>query len=135
MQILSLSFSPNCYQIASGSDDNTIRVWDMRKKGCLFTIPAHNQPVSDLKFDKENKFLLSSSFDGSFKIWNNRDWSIVKSFSNLSDSKLTSISITSNRRNILTTSVDRTVKKWSFKEKEEKGEEDFLGKSQMDIDQ
>ena len=113
-QILSVKFSPNCYQMATGGDDNTIRIWDMRKRGCIYTIPAHNQAIPDLKYEEnDNKFLLSCSFDGTFKLWNNKDWSIVKSYVNLNDSKLTSICITKDNKHILTTSVDRTVKKWS----------------------
>jgi U4/U6 small nuclear ribonucleoprotein PRP4 len=114
MQILTLKFSPNCYQIATGSDDNTIKLWDLRKKGCVYTIPAHNQPISDIQWEQsDNKFLVSCSYDGTFKLWNNRDWSMIKCYMNLNDSKLTSIGITKDNKTILTSSMDRTVKKWS----------------------
>jgi len=114
MRISTIKFSPNCYQIATGSDDNTIKTWDLRKKGSLYTIPAHNKAISDLHWENnDSKFLLSCSFDGTFKLWNNRDWSVVKSY-NAGDTKLSSISITKDCKNILLAcSNDRTVKKWS----------------------
>lgn len=119
-QILSLKFSSNCYQIATGSDDNTIKIWDIRKRACVYTIPAHNQAISDLFWEQgDSKFLLSCSYDGMFKLWNNKDWSIVKAYSNLNDSRLTSISMTRDNKHIITSSVDRTVKKWSWKDVDE----------------
>ena len=38
------------HQIASGSNDDTIRVWDMRSLKSIYTIPAHKSAISDLKF-------------------------------------------------------------------------------------
>lgn len=66
--IYSISFSPNGYvhfsllqcqlvtltttshQIATGSGDDTIRIWDMRSLKALYTIPAHLSNVSDVRF-------------------------------------------------------------------------------------
>ncbi|GAA5980384.1 hypothetical protein JCM21900_002629, partial [Sporobolomyces salmonicolor] len=38
------------YQIATGSNDDTIRIWDLRNHQAIATIPAHKSAVSDLKF-------------------------------------------------------------------------------------
>lgn len=40
----------NRYQIATGSGDNTIRIWDMRSLRSLYTIGAHTSIVSDVSF-------------------------------------------------------------------------------------
>lgn len=48
--ILSLDFSPNGYQLVTGSADDTIRVWDMRASKALCTIPAHTSNVADVRF-------------------------------------------------------------------------------------
>lgn len=44
--VLSTAFSPNGYQMATGSEDNTARIWDLRKRSCMYTIPAHQSSVS-----------------------------------------------------------------------------------------
>lgn len=43
-------FPHSRYQIATGSGDDTIRIWDMRSLKSLYTIPAHLSNVSDVRF-------------------------------------------------------------------------------------
>ena len=38
------------YHVATGSDDNTVNIWDLRRRRCVYTIPAHKNLVSHLKF-------------------------------------------------------------------------------------
>ncbi|EGG21876.1 myosin heavy chain kinase [Cavenderia fasciculata] len=52
----------------SGSEDNSIKVWDMDTLECSYTMQkAHSLGVKSLAFYKSQ--LISSSFDGSIKIW------------------------------------------------------------------
>jgi len=55
-------FSPNGFQIATGSGDDTIRIWDIRSLRALYTIPAHKSTVSDVHFfRRDNPASLSVS--------------------------------------------------------------------------
>lgn len=45
------------YHVATGSGDNTCKVWDLRQRKCIYTIPAHQNLVTGVKF--ERKCLLS----------------------------------------------------------------------------
>ena len=47
--ILAVDFSPNGYQLASGSEDHSVRIWDLRTKRSLYTIPAHQSLVSQVR--------------------------------------------------------------------------------------
>ncbi|KAK7342522.1 hypothetical protein VNO80_25477 [Phaseolus coccineus] len=51
----------------SGSMDQSIKVWDMDTLQCTMTLNEHNDVVTSLICWDE--FLLSSSFDGTIKIW------------------------------------------------------------------
>lgn len=75
--ILSSDFSNNGYHLASGGDDNFVRIWDIRRKGIIEKIPAHLKLVSDLRY-QNGKYLISGSYDGTVKFWNGRDWSLSK---------------------------------------------------------
>jgi len=115
-QMVSMKFSNNCFQLASGSDDNTVKIWDIRRKGCIYTLPAHQKTISDICFDKnDSKFMLTCSYDSTIKLWNVRDWSIVKIFSSAGEGKLTSVSVSNDNKYLITTSLDRTIKLWELK--------------------
>lgn len=52
-QVLSVSFSPNGFQVATGGDDNAVRIWDIRRSGCVYVLPAHVGLVSQVKYHGE----------------------------------------------------------------------------------
>ena len=64
-----MNFLPNGYQLATASDDNSVKIWDLRKKSNVQIIAAHNKLVSDVKFTNDGTFMLTSSYDQTAKIW------------------------------------------------------------------
>ena len=49
-----MCFAMTCrYHIATGSEDNTAKIWDLRNRQCLYTIPAHTNLVSSVKYQCE----------------------------------------------------------------------------------
>lgn len=40
--------------MASGSEDNTAKVWDIRQRKCMYTLPAHTSLVSRVKFQRKS---------------------------------------------------------------------------------
>ena len=49
--------------MATASDDNTVKIWDLRKKTNVQIIAAHSKLVSDLKFSKDGALMITSSYD------------------------------------------------------------------------
>ena len=54
--------------IASGSYDNTIKIWNPSSCQCLATLKGHSYPISSLLF--LNNSIISGSGDSTIKIWN-----------------------------------------------------------------
>lgn len=92
--ILASDFSWNGYQLATGGDDNMLRIWDLRRRGQIEKIPAHVKLVSHVAFTP-GRYLVSSSYDGTVKTWNSRDWSLGKVYKE-HESKITSVCITND---------------------------------------
>lgn len=68
-QVLGVSFSPNGYHLATGGEDNTCRIWDLRKRKSLYVIPAHSNLISQVKFEpQEGYFLVTASYDMTAKV-------------------------------------------------------------------
>ena len=55
--------------MATASDDNTVKIWDLRKKGVVQTILAHNKLVSDVKFEDRGRLMVTSGYDNKIKVW------------------------------------------------------------------
>lgn len=117
-----MKFLPNGYQVATGSDDNSVKIWDLRKKACVYTVPAHTKLVSDIKFDSHDndstsRLMLTASYDHKIKLWSaaTGDWILVRTLNGGHENKITSVSHTKDMKYIISTSFDRTFKLWEMK--------------------
>lgn len=64
-----LLFLVTSYHIATGADDHQIKIWDLRHRKELYTLPAHSNLISSVKFEPvHGRFLVSSSFDQTVKV-------------------------------------------------------------------
>ena len=55
--------------LASGSSDNSIKIWDLINWGYIYSLEGHENTISSLVMLK-NEFIGSSSWDNTCKIWN-----------------------------------------------------------------
>lgn len=57
------------YHLATGSEDNTARIWDLRKRSCIYTIPAHMSLISSIKYQPNNgNYLITGSYDNTARV-------------------------------------------------------------------
>jgi WD40 repeat protein len=95
-QILSVDFSGNGYQLATASDDHTVRVWDIRKRKTAQIILAHNSLISTVKYQPQHgNYFVTSGYDNLIKVWSAKDFSLVKTLSGHSD-KISCVDISPN---------------------------------------
>lgn len=67
--IYGVDFSPNGYHIATASQDNGCKIWDLRRRQPVYTIPSHTNINSDVKYQKDGgHFLVTASYDGTAKV-------------------------------------------------------------------
>ena len=60
-------------QVATGSNDQTIRIWDYRaKKAQAFIFRGHSDSILALKWGEQGRALVSGSKDKTVKIWDTR---------------------------------------------------------------
>ena len=72
-QIVCLAFKPNSYLLASGSQDNTVRIWDVGDRDNLRhvrTLRGHTDDVNSVAWSPDGRTLASASDDGTVRLWN-----------------------------------------------------------------
>src|SRR5208282_2748410 len=67
--VLSVVFSPDGKTLASGSLDNTIKLWDVARGKDLATLKGHTSAVRSVRFSPDGKTLASGSDDNTIKLW------------------------------------------------------------------
>ena len=65
----SLVFSKNSQRLYSGSQDRTIRVWDLQSGYTLKTLAGYRNSVWTLTFSSDGKTLVSGSHDSTIRLW------------------------------------------------------------------
>ena len=68
-EVLSVRYSPNGEQIASGSRDGEIGLWDRRTGSLRRSFTAHSEIVHSLAYSPDGSTLASGARDGTIKIW------------------------------------------------------------------
>jgi WD40 repeat protein len=66
----SVAFSPKGSQLAGGSEDGTIKVWDAATGQSLHTLRGHTGRVYTVAFNSDGSRLASGSMDHTTKVWN-----------------------------------------------------------------
>ena len=137
-QVLGLDFSPNGVVLASGSDDHSARLWDLRKKKCAYTIPGHSALISHVKvaaqggtqlfhahdppslrlaiscsqFQPEHgHYLMTASYDSKVKLWSMRDHSLIKVMEG-HEGRVMCADASDDGKYFATAAMDRTWKLW-----------------------
>ena len=56
-------------QLATGSQDGTVKVWDVATAKTLHTLSGHKKPVRGVTWAPDGKLLASGSDDHTIKLW------------------------------------------------------------------
>ncbi|KAK3359288.1 WD40-repeat-containing domain protein, partial [Lasiosphaeria hispida] len=107
----SVDFSPDSKLIASGSRDQTIKIWDTATGACTQTLKGHSDSVYSIAFSPDSKLIASGSDDQTIKIWDTATGACTQTLKGHSRS-VYSIAFSPDLKLIASGSDDQTVKIW-----------------------
>ncbi|MHA1378125.1 MAG: WD40 repeat domain-containing protein [Candidatus Helarchaeota archaeon] len=67
--IWSVTISPNGKHVLCGSNDATIKIWELLTGKLVRTLKVHTMDVSSVAVSSDGAYIVSGSHDGTIKIW------------------------------------------------------------------
>ncbi|KPA10419.1 hypothetical protein MHK_009379 [Candidatus Magnetomorum sp. HK-1] len=110
----SVSYSPDGRRIVSGSDDNTVKIWNAETGKLIRSLTGHSSSVRSVSFSPDGRRIVSGSSDKTVKIWDAETGKLIRSLTGHS-SDVWSVSFSPDGRRIVSGSYDKTVKIWDAK--------------------
>jgi WD40 repeat protein/energy-coupling factor transporter ATP-binding protein EcfA2 len=115
--VRTVAFSPDGKTLASGSDDNTIILWDVESRqpiGQPFAHPLteHIEPVSSVAFSPDGKSLASGSGDNTIILWDVATRQPIGQPLTGHTSAVESVAFSPDGKTIASTSWDATIILW-----------------------
>ena len=109
--VYSVAFSPDGKTLASGSGDNTIKLWDVPTGKEQATLKGHTGWVTSVAFSPDGKTLASGSWDKTIKLW---DVATGKELATLQGhtSFVLSVAFSPDGKTLASASGDKTIKLW-----------------------
>ncbi len=111
--ITSISYSPDGKILASGSEDNTIKLWSMPEGKLIKVLKGHYKYVSSMCFSPDGKILISGGADKKINFWEVSDGKLLKSLSEHKES-IKSISISPDGNMLASSGADQISNFWSI---------------------
>ena len=106
-----VTFDPTGRMLASGSGDNTIKLWEVASGKLLRTLVGHINPIVSIAFDPLGRTLASASEDSRVRVWEVDSGRLLRKFEG-HDGAVLSVAFDPSGRLLASGGDDSTVKMW-----------------------
>ena len=118
--IRSVCFSPDSKQLAVGSEDCLIRIWDLESRQVIHSISCHKQEVYAVEYTPDGRYLISGSGDRTMKIISIEEGepiATLDAFTSLpptefKDYGVTSVAVSTDGSLVASGCIDKTIRIW-----------------------
>jgi WD40 repeat protein len=111
--VRSVAISPDGRTLASGSNDKTIKLWNLQTQGEIATLTGHSDWVSSVAISPDGRTLASGSDDKTIKLWNLQTQGEIATLTGHSQA-VRSVAISPDGRTLASGSDDKTIKLWNL---------------------
>jgi len=111
--VRSVALSPDGRYALSGSDDHTLRLWELATGTCLRTLEGHTNAVRSVALSPDGRYALSGSDDHTLRLWELATGTCLRTFEGHTD-WVSSVALSHDGRSALSGSRDRTLRLWEL---------------------
>jgi WD40 repeat protein len=109
--VTSVVFSPSGRHVLSGSEDNTIRLWELPRGRCLVILEGHTDAVRCVAVSADASLAISGAYDKTLRLWLMATGECLRVFTGHTN-WVTSVALSHDGRYALSGGRDRTVRLW-----------------------
>ena len=109
--VTSVAYSPGGQVLASGSFDQTVRLWSVADGAPIGTLSGHTNVVVCVAFSPDGQVLASGSVDQSVRLWNVADGTPIRVMSGHTDT-IIGLTFSPDGQLLVSGSSDKTVQIW-----------------------
>jgi WD40 repeat protein len=111
--VYSVAFSPDGRQAISGSNDKTIKLWDVASGNLIRTFSGHSDAVFSVAFSPDGRQAISGSYDKTLKLWDVASGRVIRTFSGHTG-YVRSVAFSPDGRQVISGSWDGRLKLWDI---------------------
>lgn len=111
--ITAVAVSPDSRQIATASEDWSLRVWDIGTASTRFTLQGHSGPVRSVAYSPDGEWIASASDDGTIVLWDANTGKNTLTLDGHVGGAL-AVCFSPDSRMLATAGSDNTVKLWDI---------------------
>ncbi|MBD2345664.1 beta-propeller domain-containing protein [Anabaena subtropica] len=108
--INALAISLNGQTLVSGSNDKTLKLWDLRTLQLLYSSPPSQSAITSLAISTDGKTIIAGSQGGTLRTWNLPTRELAGNPTKLHKGAINCVAINPNCQTVVTCGSDRTLK-------------------------
>jgi len=112
-RIRAIAFSPDGSLLASGSNDRTVKLWDIQSGICVDTLRGHTNWIRSVTFSPDGLQLVSGGDDKTIRFWDVRSRRCLNTLRGYTN-QVWSIAFSPDGRSLASGSGDQSVRLWEI---------------------
>jgi WD40 repeat protein len=111
-EVTTVVFSPDGRRLASGSFDDSVRIWDVSARAEIAVLEGHRWPVSAIAFSPNGRYLASTSNDETVRLWEIESGRQLQVFHGAPGFAMGSLAFSPDGRELA--AVSRDIQRWDL---------------------
>lgn len=127
--VWTVSVQPRRQFFASGSDDRTVKLWELSRENPMWTSPIHGGWVGSVALSSDGMWIASGSEDRLIRVWDTREKRLVSKLGDgIIGGRVSSLVFLPNNGEILSGSEDGKVCLWLWQQNQLKEKAELRGR-------